>query len=191
MFRLLFLMGILPSFFTHIDAQVISPSTNKVVQTALVREQNSGRKVLANTFVSFEDAVPTTSAEDGSFRLVFKSKKPGQWAFLQEVRKVGYELVNEKELDQVKISDTEAFGVDIILAPAGTVEAAKREYYGVSDSALVANFNREKRILRRKLAAAELLQTQYDDSLRILQEQFDEQQQNLDALATLCVRQRE
>ena len=61
----------------------------------------------------------------------------GDIIFLEEIRKSGYELVNEKDFEIVKISNTNQLGVDVILAERGVVDAAKKEYYEVSDSALL------------------------------------------------------
>ncbi|MBL7791232.1 MAG: hypothetical protein JNK77_02825 [Saprospiraceae bacterium] len=58
--------------------------------------------------------------------------------------KTGYELGNKKEIEQVKLSSDERLGVDVILAPA------RREYYDISDKALLAGFEREKKALRDK-----------------------------------------
>ena len=97
-----------------------------LVQNGLVREQNSGKKPVAGAQVIFEGAVPASSDLSGKFRLVFGGKKPGQFVFLSDVRKAGYELVNNKEVEQIKLSNTEQLGTDIILAKAGVLAVAKR-----------------------------------------------------------------
>ena len=155
----------------------------KTLQHGLVRELNSGKKPLGGVSVKFDEAVPTNSDDQGNFRLAFLDKKPGEHIFLIEAQKQGYELVNGKELEVLKISDNDSLGRDLILAKAGVVEAAKKQYYGVSDSALLASFEREKRSLRARLKKAELSEAAFSDQLQALQAQYDLQKQNLDALA--------
>ena len=41
-------------------------------------------------------------------------------------------------------------GVDIVLAPMGSIEAAKKEYYAISDRSLKEGFEREKKRLRQE-----------------------------------------
>jgi tetratricopeptide (TPR) repeat protein len=91
--------------------------------------------------------------------------------------------VNEKDFDIVKISDTDRLGVDIIMAAAGTVEAAKKEYYNVSDKALLEGFNKEIRALRLRLQKAQLSQQEYEEKYGALQAQYERQKKELDRLA--------
>ena len=152
-------------------------------QVGLVREQNSKRRPLGGVQVNFADAVPGNSDDNGNFRLVFRDKKAGDFIFFEEIRKSGYELVNKKDLEFLKISSADRLGEDIILAKAGVVEAAKKEYYGISDQALLAGFEREKKVLREKLQKAQVNKKEFEDQLTDLQQQYDLQKGNLDALA--------
>ncbi len=58
--------------------------------------------------------------------LLLQNKKPGDLIFMERIYKRGFELVNEKDFEITKISNTDRLGVDVILAPLGTVEAAKK-----------------------------------------------------------------
>jgi len=153
------------------------------VQTGLVREINSGKKPVGGVQVSFEGAVPTTSDDNGLFRLRFHNKRPGDFIFFTEIRKTGYELVNGKDLEVLKISNTNILGEDIIVAKKGVLDAAKKLYYEVSDKALLASFKKEKTDLRNKLKKAELGQKEYEQQLTDLQEEFDRQQKSLEEVA--------
>jgi tetratricopeptide (TPR) repeat protein len=152
-------------------------------QVGLVREQNSNRKVIAGVQVIFTDAIPTTSDNNGVFTLSFSGKKEGDLIFYEEIRKRGYEIVNKKELEVLKIGRTNQLGTDLILARVGLVDAAKKAYYEVSDDALIAGLNKEKKALWAKLQAAQLGQENYLSQLSSLQEQYDRQKQSLDVLA--------
>ncbi|MCB0642349.1 MAG: hypothetical protein KDC44_11950, partial [Phaeodactylibacter sp.] len=118
------------------------------VQSGLVRRLNSNKSPIPGVYIKFEDAKGDISDTQGKFVLRFEGKKPGQLLFKKEIFKDGYELVNEKDFELIKLSDTDQLGVDVILAEAGTVDAAKKEYYNVSEEALLAGFNREKKELR-------------------------------------------
>ncbi len=154
-----------------------------LIQNSTVREQNSNKRPVAGVQVIFEGAVPTASGQDGRVRLAFSNKKPGALVFLTEVTKAGYELVNAAELEQVKLSNSDQLGIDIILAKAGAVDAAKKEYYGISDQALLAGFEKEKRRLRSALSEARLTQQQFEEQFGQLQAQYENQKKELDLLA--------
>lgn len=164
-------------------ATLLPAQTSSAIQIGLVREQNSGKRPLAGVQIIFSDAVPASSDQSGKFRLVFSGKKSGDVIFVTEIRKLGYELVNEKELQVLKISNTDQLGLDIILARAGTMDAAKKEYYAVSDKALLAGFNKRKKELQRQIQSEEITQQEYLDKFETLHEQYDNQRKSLDALA--------
>ncbi|MDX2070906.1 MAG: tetratricopeptide repeat protein [Haliscomenobacter sp.] len=152
-------------------------------QICKVREQNSQRKPLANVQVIFEDAPAAVSQSDGTVRLLFQNRKAGEWTFKVDIKRTGYELVNEKEVEKVKLSADKQFGVDIILARTGVVDSIKAIYYGVSNKSLKAGFEREKAKLRQARDAARLSADKYAEQLEQLNKSFEEQQNNLAALS--------
>ena len=174
----LFFPLVLLFFTSSLSAQIIA-----VIQNGLVREQNSGKKPIAGVQVIFSDAVPATSDKSGKFRLAFSGKKAGDLILLTEISKKGYELVNEKELHGLLIGSTDQLGVDIIMAKAGSIDAAKKEYYAVSDKALLASFNKSKQKLQAQIQKEEITQQEYSDQFEDLQEQYDRQKKSLNALA--------
>ncbi|MEM6807457.1 MAG: tetratricopeptide repeat protein, partial [Bacteroidota bacterium] len=155
----------------------------QTLQKGKAREINSGKSPLSGVFVKFEDTPSTNSDQNGNFTLSFVGKKPGELIFLEEIRKKNYELVNKKDFEISKISDNDSLGVDIILAKAGYVDAAKKEYYEVSDKALYASFEREKKRLKKKLEEAEFDQEKYLRENEKLQEAYNIQKANLDHLS--------
>lgn len=60
---------------------------------------NSGNKPVSGAEISAVGAGATLSADDGTFKLVFANKKPGD-EFVMSVEKEGLEVVNTKELYQ-------------------------------------------------------------------------------------------
>ena len=132
-------------FLPFLLCALAAPLFAQTIQQGMVREQNSKRRPIPGATVKFDNAVPTDSDNRGWFRLAFSGKAPGDLIFFTEIKKNGYELVNGKELEILKISRNDTLGRDIILAKAGTLDAAKKEYYGVSDKALLAGFEKEKK----------------------------------------------
>jgi len=153
------------------------------IQWSQVREQNTRKRPIPDAQVIFSNAKPAASDQAGKLRLVFTDKKAGQSVSLNDLVKAGYELVNDKEVEQVKLSDTDQLGVDIILAPKGVVDAAKKSYYDISDKSLKTGFEREKTKLRQERDAARLSEQKFEEQLTQLREQYDHQKKELDALA--------
>jgi tetratricopeptide (TPR) repeat protein len=155
------------------------------VQLGQARLQNSGRSPVPGVQVIFADAVPTTTDNAGNFRLVFEGKKPGDLIFKERIYKAGYEVVNERELDapRLMLSRTDRLAADIILAQSGQVELAKKKYYAISDQALTAGFEQQRKALRSALQAAQLGQDAFAKQLTDLQEQYEAQKSKLSALA--------
>jgi tetratricopeptide (TPR) repeat protein len=163
----------------NISLYLVALGLQGQVQIGRVREFNSGKRPVAGVKIVFQGAVPTSSGEDGYFRLVFYGKKPGDIINAMEISKEGYELVNGKELEGLMLSRNISLGMDIIVAKKGVLDAAKKEYYSISDKALLANFNKQKEKLRDKLKMAEIDQKRYEQLLIGLYEQSDKQREGI------------
>jgi tetratricopeptide (TPR) repeat protein len=163
----------------------LAPGAHAQVQYGQARLQNSGRSPVPGVQVIFADAVPTTSDNAGNFRLVFEGKKPGDLIFKERIYKPGYEVVNERELDapRLMLSRTDRLATDVILAKSGEVELAKKKYYAISDQALTAGFEQQKKALRSALQAAQLSQEAFAKQFTDLQAQYEAQKSKLEALA--------
>ena len=155
----------------------------QVKQAGLVRLLNSKNQVLPGVSVVFEGAGPQVSGSDGRFTLNFPYKNPGDLLFLKSITKTGYELVNEKAFQFIKASNNGQLATDLILAPLGTVEAARREYYAVSSKAVKAIYDQQLKALQVQLQKAQYSQEQFGQKLGELQERFEQQKKQLDQLA--------
>jgi tetratricopeptide (TPR) repeat protein len=153
------------------------------IQKGNVRLINSGKKPVNGVYISFSDAKAAESDVNGIFRLVFSGKKAGDLIFKEKIAKQGYELVNAKDLEVSKLSNSEQFNEDIILAVAGTLDAARKEYYNISDQALLASFEKQKKALRDELQKAKLNQEEFAKKFKELQDNYELQRKNLDDLA--------
>ena len=124
---------------------ITTPLLAQLIASGLVREQNSNRRPVGGVRVEFEGALPAVSDDSGRFQLVFQEKKAGDPIFLKDIRKEGYELVNARELEWLRIDSTGRLPSDIILAKAGALETAQKEYYQLSAKGLKERFEQKKR----------------------------------------------
>jgi tetratricopeptide (TPR) repeat protein len=154
-----------------------------VFQEGIARELNSNKKPLSGVFIKFENSGSANTDNSGNFRLAFQDKSAGDIVFLEDIKKSGYEIVNRKDFEIVRITNSKKLATDIILAKAGVVDAAKMKYYGVSDKALLRGLEEEKERLKANLKSAKLKQNDYLEQLEILQKQYENQKKNLDDLA--------
>lgn len=161
---------------TMVSAQTIS-------QEGRTRELNSNNQPVSGVFIKYENSASANSDSNGNFKLTFIEKKSGDIIFLEDVKKSGYELVNQKDLEVATLTNTQHLNKDIILAKIGVIETAKKEYYGISDKALTTSLEKEKNKLKSKLKAADLNQLEYLSQLQSLQEQYDLQKKSLDELS--------
>jgi tetratricopeptide (TPR) repeat protein len=151
------------------------------VVEGMVRELNSGRKPIADVQIIFASAAPTTSDQAGRFRLDFINKKVGDAAFMTEINKKGYELVNRKELEHIRLGTQ---GIEIILAKAGVLEAARIEYYNISEKEIKIGFEKEKNRLKEMLLSDKLSKQQYQDQYEAFQMQYDNQKREMENLSS-------
>ncbi len=135
-----------------------------LTQNGFVREFNSGKKAVANVQILFAGAPLTASDSAGKYRLNFADKKAFDFAFRDEIGKKGYELVNEKELEHLRLGVNNApLNVDIIVAKLGTISNAQKSNYALIESILKSSFDDEKDKLRIALANRQITKQAYYD----------------------------
>ena len=89
---------------------------------------NSGKKVVANVKVQSIGTSPTLTDNYGQFRLIFPNHKSGDIVRIH-AEKQGFEVVNEKELNQVILGRKEP--VQVVLAIEGELQENKIRYYDI------------------------------------------------------------
>ena len=172
-------------FFTLLVAWVTLPmfAQTNFHQTARVRAFNSGKKPVANIQILYSNAVPTASDAKGQCCLVFVDKKKDDWVFKADIAQKGYELVNAKAVECVKLNrDTQAF-VDIIVAKTGTLAAAQKAYYAVLDSTLKGHFFDEKVKLKAGRYNTQAAKRTYQDEYEAIQKGYSQQKKGLYGLS--------
>ena len=121
MFRKLFISAILAFYGLVLSAQVD--------QRGSVTLYDSGKTPIAGVQVTAYGAPATDTDQNGSFVLRFPDKSPGMTAYA-DLYKKGYEIVNKDEVSRFVLSQKAA--MKAVMAPVGTVESIKMEYYGIA-----------------------------------------------------------
>jgi tetratricopeptide (TPR) repeat protein len=153
-------------------------------QIGKVRLLNSGKKPLSFVQVIFKDAIPTTSDNNGAFELNFQDKTPGDVIFYDKIYKKGYDLVNEKVLMHLVLTNTGKLATDVIMAKEGQIESSRKEFYQIADSALTASFIRKMNELKRRLDLALIKLNDYERELNFITDQYKRQINNIPDLST-------
>ena len=148
-------------------------------QNIHVRELNSGTQPVANIHILFSNAAPMASDTKGQCRLTFMDKKNADWVFKADIAQKGYELVNGRTVEAIKLSrDTQAF-IDIIVAKTGTLAAAQRAYYAVLDSTLKGHFFDEKVKLKAGRYNTQASKRTYQDEYEAMQRLYSQQKRGV------------
>jgi len=169
--------------FTLFVLELASQTSVETIQNTKVRELNSNKKPIPGVQVKYTSAIPTTSDQNGLVRIAFQDIAPGSKAFLIDISKAGFELVNDREIEVITLTNTNRLNTDIIMAKIGVIEAAKKEYYNISDESLVKNFEKEKQRYKNDLKNLKISQQQYAREIARLNEANDQQKKELNVLA--------
>jgi tetratricopeptide (TPR) repeat protein len=166
----------------------LTAQTN-LIQNGCVRELNSGKKPVPEVLIIYSNAAPATSDQAGKFQLNFTDKKANDWAFRADIARKGFELVNEKELDHLKLSQNNApLNTDIIVAKIGTIGDAQRQFAAAIETALKSNFDNEKDALRKALQSKQILKEMYQDQFESLQKHYSLQKREVFRLSDKLAR---
>ena len=177
----------IPRYITFIlaIAMALSPLQAQVRQRGEVVLQNSGRQPLAGVQVRAMGAIPATSDAAGHFDLHFSKSRPGQLLLLDEVYKDGYELVNEKALEQWTVSQSSK--LPIVMCRKGALAAAQEKYYEIGRSHNMARYADACRQLDEQRALNLLTEQQYNARLDKLSADYVKAMEHLEAYAYALV----
>ena len=136
----------------------------QTTQKGIVVEQNSGKNPVSGVQVIFTGSQPTSSDNSGNFNLLF-SKNEGSVLNFEEVSKVGYELVNEPDLQSVVLSSKKQ--LQIVLCRAGLLSESRMKYFKISKKTITDGYEQKLAELNQQKANWQ----QEKDSLTALYEQ--------------------
>lgn len=172
----------IPLLIIHFSLQA------QTTQKGMVRLQNSGNKAIPGVQIIFRGAPATDSDNDGIFNLVFTTKKPGDITMYKEIYKKKYELVNDKELQTIILSNDPLDFINIILAEKGSLAKMRVEYYQVSEKALTANYRKKVKALEAKLDEKRIENQRFQDERELLLKSYERQLKDLNKLVEKFVR---
>jgi tetratricopeptide (TPR) repeat protein len=153
-------------------------SQNKLA--GYVTEQNSGKKPLADVVIASAGANKIVSKDNGKFILTFQGLEAGENVVIRP-EKQGWELVNEKEMKTFIPAKPDESPLKIILCKAGTLAAAKKEYYKVADPYIQQQYELKLKALNKE-------KTDYQSEKNRLREEKDRLQKQLDEMAEEFIR---
>ena len=122
---------------------------SQTTQKGKVVEQNSGKNPVSGVQVIFTGSQPTSSDNSGNFNLLF-SKNEGSVLNFEEVSKVGYELVNEPDLQSVVLSSQKQ--LQIVLCHAGLLSESRMKYFKISKKTITDGYDRKLAELNQQKA---------------------------------------
>ena len=149
----------------------------------LARKMNSGKMPLPGVFIDFADAPEVMSGPDGGFLLNFVGVKQGDFLKTNSIIKKGWELVNFRDFQHLQLGRSPSLGVDIIMAPKGTIYKSRQLYYNIADKAILQGFQEELNILTERLNILELEEVAYNEKVDSLTQVFLTEESHLMEIA--------
>src|ERR1035437_6439249 len=156
----------------------------------IVIAQNSGNKPIEGVQIITLGTVPEVSDGSGLFKLVFKTKVPGDRIFVSAISKKGYEIVNKKEIfDDWVIKSNPDFRTNIVMCPEGLLAENTLKYYNISLNGLTSGYKKRINTLQEQLDKAQIDAKTFSEQTRKLDEQFKDNQARLEELADKFARE--
>lgn len=160
----------------------ISLFCQSVSFTGVIYEHNSktntgSLKGLANSQVTIPYSVPVISDNKGSFKTETEGFKVGESTKIK-IRKSGYEIVNEKELNDVVVGKQN--DIIVYMAPEGKLYEEKLKYYNLAKKSIELSHDEK---MNNLLLEFKKKQTEYsNDNLSLLKynEEYAKQVDKLD-----------
>ena len=143
----------------------------------VVKVQSSGSQPLSDVKISAFGAGSVFSNSNGMFELAFSGKGPGASLSLF-VEKDGYELINDKELEDCVLRDDPDDLVMIIMAKQGERNKQALAYYNIIIESTNSNYKKQLKNIHNRLDALD----EDDKSRRLLREQIDKLQEEKETL---------
>ncbi len=164
-------------------------SQSQVTVKGLVTEQNSGNKPLAGVQIKVLGTTPEVTGNDGLFQLAFTGKKPGDRIIVSEIARKGYEIVNKDVVNNWVITNNPNQRTKIVMCPEGMIAQNTLKYYNISFDGLARGYNEQIRKYQEERDKALMDAQTYGEKMKLLAEQFENQQKYLEELAERFARE--
>ena len=154
----------------------LSLGQNNILR-GVVKLQNSGSQPLANVKMSAFGAGSVYSNDNGMFEMVFQNKKPGSSVTLL-IHRDGYELINDRELENCVIRQDPDDLILVVMAKQGERNKQALAYYNIILENTTSNYKNQLKDIHKKLDALD----EDDNARKILREQIDALQEEKESL---------
>ncbi len=175
------LLLLLIAFTVRLNAQV--------TVKGIVTVQNSGNQPIPGVQIKALGTTPEVTGNDGLFRLVFTGKKPGDRIIVSEIAKKGFEIVNKEVVNNWVITTKPEQRTKIVMCPEGLIAANTLKYYNISFDGLARGYNEQIRKYQEERDKALMNAQAYGEKMKLLAEQFENQQKYLEELAEKFARE--
>lgn len=152
----------------------------QTVQRGIVQEYNEAapKTALPGVEVRVYPAQSTVSDAQGKFELEFLTLNPGERINVRRIEKEGYEIFNKDALEQWNLSPDNTFS--IVMCRSDRFKQLKDTYYANSSERYSRQYRNATAELRRLRDANRLQQQEFADSLRVIEDLYARQLENLD-----------
>lgn len=152
----------------------------QTVQRGIVQEYNEAapKTALPGVEVRVYPAQSTVSDAQGKFELEFLTLNPGERINVRRIEKEGYEIFNTDALEQWNLSPDNTFS--IVMCRSDRFKQLKDTYYANSSERYSRQYRNATAELRRLRDSNRLQQQQFADSLRVIENLYARQLENLD-----------
>lgn len=173
MIRLVSILILLICSFTCVIAQV--------TERGYVREYNGRqeKKPLAMVEIKVANAGTTTSLEDGSFLLQFRTQKAGDRVSLTRLYKEGYELFNKNSVQQWNISNS-GRPFELLMCSSKRFKEIYDSYARVSYESYAKQQREDERKLKNEREAGILKENEYIKKITLLRDEYNKKLDNID-----------
>lgn len=161
----------------------------QVTVKGIVTEQNSGNRPLAGVQIKALGSTPEQTGKDGLFQLSFTSKKPGDRIIVSEISRAGYEIVNKDVVNNWVVLNDPNVRTRIVMCPEGLTAQNILKYYNISFDALNTSYTERIRQLQQERDEARIDVKTYGEKVKLLSEQFENQQKHIEELAEKFARE--
>lgn len=152
----------------------------QTVQRGIVQEYNEAapKTALPGVEVRVYPAQSTVSDAQGKFELEFLTLNPGERINVRRIEKEGYEIFNKDALEQWNLSPDNVFS--IVMCQSDRFKQLKDTYYANSSERYSRQYRNATAELRRLRDSNRLQQQEFADSLRVIEDLYARQLENLD-----------
>lgn len=173
MIRLVSILILLICSFTCVIAQV--------TERGYVREYNGRqeKKPLAMVEIKVANAGTTTSLEDGSFLLQFRTQKAGDRVSLTRLYKEGYELFNKTSVQQWNISNS-GRPFELLMCSSKRFKEIYDSYARVSYESYAKQQREDERKVKNEREAGILKENEYIKKITLLRDEYNKKLDNID-----------